>query len=108
MFTKFKLLGEEIAHSVRSMDCVLDGELVCLDPTGRSQFYNLLLRREWPYFAAFDVLRLDGEDLRRLPLRARKRRLRAVLPRIKAQEWCRTARNDLRRRAQSIRRTAVG
>jgi ATP-dependent DNA ligase len=26
LFTSFQLLGEEIAHSVRSMDCVLDGE----------------------------------------------------------------------------------
>jgi bifunctional non-homologous end joining protein LigD len=71
-FTKFKLLAEEIAHSVRSMDCVLDGEIVCLDADGRSNFYNLLFRRGWPYFFAFDLLRADGEDLRDRPLLERK------------------------------------
>src|SRR5690242_13925677 len=40
VFTKFSLLAEEIAHSVRAMDCVLDGEIVCIDPDGRSNFYN--------------------------------------------------------------------
>jgi hypothetical protein len=40
VFTKFKLLAEEIAHSVRVMHCVLDGEIVCLDPDGRRDFTN--------------------------------------------------------------------
>jgi hypothetical protein len=28
----------------------------------RSNFYSLLFRRDWPYFMAFDLLSLDGED----------------------------------------------
>src|SRR5947199_6988742 len=60
-FTKFHLLEEEIAHSIRANDAVLDGEIVCLDADGRSNFYSLLFRREWPYFYAFDLLMVDGD-----------------------------------------------
>jgi ATP-dependent DNA ligase len=35
---------------------------------------TVLFRREWPFFMAFDLLAVDGEDLRTLPLLARKRR----------------------------------
>lgn len=72
----------QIAHSVRAYECLLDGEIVCLDPDGRSNFHKLLFRRDWPYFFAFDLLSLDGKDLRELPLIQRKRRLRTVMPRI--------------------------
>src|SRR5437763_2289962 len=41
-FTKFGQLTEEIAHSVKTMRAVLDGEIVCLGPDGRRQFYDLL------------------------------------------------------------------
>jgi bifunctional non-homologous end joining protein LigD len=61
---------------------VLDGEIVCLAPDGRSKFYDLMFRREWPHFVAFDVLAIGGEDLRARPLLERKRRLRAIMPRI--------------------------
>jgi bifunctional non-homologous end joining protein LigD len=33
-----------------------------------------------PYFYAFDVLAIDGEDLTSRPLTERKRRLRAIMP----------------------------
>jgi bifunctional non-homologous end joining protein LigD len=55
---------------------------LCLQPDGRSYLYNLMLRREWPYFMAFDPLWLNGEDLRGLPLHQRKRRLARIMPRI--------------------------
>jgi bifunctional non-homologous end joining protein LigD len=58
VFAKFGLLAEEIAHSVRAMSAVLDGEIVCLGPDGRSRFYDLLFRREWPSFYTFDLLGL--------------------------------------------------
>ena len=34
---------------------MLDGEIVCLDAQGLSDFHGLLFRREWPYFFAFDL-----------------------------------------------------
>src|SRR5262245_18621410 len=80
-FTKFTLLETEISHSVRTMHAVLDGEICCLDADGRSNFYNLLFRRDWPFFYAFDTLAIDGEDLRDCPLTERKRRLRRIMPR---------------------------
>ena len=43
---------------------ILDGEIACLDSCGKPQFYDLLRRRGDPIFYAFDVLWLDGEDLR--------------------------------------------
>ena len=45
----------------------LDGEIVCLAAEGRPQFYDLLRHRGDPVFYAFDLLWLDGEDLRPLP-----------------------------------------
>ncbi len=61
-------------------DAVLDGEIVCLGNDGRPQFYELLYRRGVPRFCAFDLLWLEGRDLRGQPLLERKRRLRALIP----------------------------
>jgi len=54
---------------------ILDGEIVCLDERGVSQFNRLLSRKAEPILYAFDLLWLDGEDLRKLPLIERKNRL---------------------------------
>jgi bifunctional non-homologous end joining protein LigD len=53
--------------------------MVCLDRRGRSNFKNLLFRRDWPYSYAFDLLAVDGEDVRQWPLIERKRRLRQLI-----------------------------
>jgi bifunctional non-homologous end joining protein LigD len=53
---------------------ILDGEIVCLDKNGVSQFYQLLSGKGEPIFYAFDLLWLDGEDLRNQPLIERKKR----------------------------------
>jgi bifunctional non-homologous end joining protein LigD len=82
VFKSWPQLAEEIAHAVRVRRVVLDGEICCLDPDGRSDFKALLFRREWPYFYAFDVLEVDGCDMRRLPLLERKAVLLDVLPTI--------------------------
>ena len=39
-----------------------------------------MFRRAQPYFYAFDLLELDGEDLRTRPLLERKRRLAKIIP----------------------------
>ena len=56
VFRKRNVLGEEIAHSLRAMSAVLDGEIACLEQDGRSHFYKLLFRRDWPFFCAFELL----------------------------------------------------
>jgi bifunctional non-homologous end joining protein LigD len=80
VFQQWPQLAEELAHSVRARKAVLDGEIVCLRPDGNSDFNALLFRRESPYYYAFDVLSVDGEDLRGLPLLERKRRLHELIP----------------------------
>ena len=59
---------------------ILDGELVCLDNDGRSVFLDLIRRkRQDARFYAFDLLWLDGNDLRGLTFLERKRQLRKVV-----------------------------
>ncbi len=60
-------------------EAVLDGEIVCLDHDGCPQFYELLRRRGEPVLYVFDLLYLDGEDLRERPLIERKRLLRSIV-----------------------------
>ena len=47
---------------------------------GRPPFYDLLHRRSPQYSYAFDLLWLNGRDLRNLPLLERKRILRRIIP----------------------------
>src|SRR5438874_1955298 len=61
-------------------EAVLDGEIVCLDSDGRPQFDRLFYRRDQPYFYAFDLLYLNGRDLRALPLMERKQILLRIAP----------------------------
>ena len=56
-------------------NAIIDGEIICLDAKGVSQFNQLLSRKGEPVLYAFDLLWLDGEDLRRRPLIERKKRL---------------------------------
>jgi DNA ligase D-like protein (predicted ligase) len=72
------------------VDCILDGEIVAFD-RGQTSFARLQgrlgvtrpgsdLRREIPVsYYLFDVLYLDGQDLRPRPLRERKRILRRMM-----------------------------
>ena len=58
---------------------VLDGEIVCVDETGRPQFYDLLFHRGDPSLFVFDLLISDGKDWRREQLMDRKQELRHLL-----------------------------
>ena len=75
-------------------DAVIDGELVALDERGASRFQllqNALRSSANLHYCVFDIMFLDGNDLRGLPLVERKERLRAVLPKdpllIYSQHW---------------------
>lgn len=62
---------------------VLDGELVALDRQGRSRFQLLQEARKSNgrlRYCVFDLMYLDGHDLRRLPLVERKGKLHHILP----------------------------
>jgi bifunctional non-homologous end joining protein LigD len=60
-------------------NAILDGEIICIDGKGVSQFNQLLSRRTEPIFYAFDLLWLNDEDLRSFPLITRKQRLKNLL-----------------------------
>jgi len=76
---RFGNLAVAVERDLRR-EAVLDGEIVVLDSEGRPRFYDLLRRRGEPVFYVFDVLGLDGKDLRFRPLIERKRILRSILP----------------------------
>ncbi|HEY7230333.1 MAG TPA: DNA ligase [Pseudolabrys sp.] len=61
--------------------CLIDGEAIVCDVNGLAVFE--LIRRErtsaTAVHCAFDLLELDGEDLRRLPIEQRKARLAKLL-----------------------------
>ena len=54
-------------------EAVLDGEIICLDQNGVSQFNAMLERSKEPVFYAFDLLWFNSTDLKDLPLIARKK-----------------------------------
>lgn len=72
-------LCDRVGAVLGPRDAVLDGDVVALDRDGRPSIRELL-RGGLLSFCAFDLLRLDGEDLRPLPLAERLRRLALLLP----------------------------
>jgi ATP-dependent DNA ligase len=85
---RFSDLAACIAKEVNVKDAVLDGEIVALDRTGKPAFYDLMKRQSQPVYYAFDVLWLNGRDLRNLPLLERKKILRSVIPRKSSSVGC--------------------
>ena len=68
--------------SLRVHDCVIDGEVCALDERGVPSFQRLQNRgRLAPRLAyfVFDVLVVDGEDVRDEPIESRRRRLARVI-----------------------------
>ena len=57
-------------------DAILDGEIVVMGEGG-PKFYALMMNREPASYVAFDLLWLDGRDLRGCPLWRRKVRSRS-------------------------------
>jgi bifunctional non-homologous end joining protein LigD len=72
-------LCHEVMSELGVEDAILDGEVITADETGRPQFYDLLRRTRSPSYVAFDLLWLNGADLRPLPLRERRERLKTIL-----------------------------
>ena len=80
-FKTFEPLAQAIAQELAGRSAILDGEIVHPGPDGRPMFYELMRRRGPFCFYAFDLLWLDGSDLRERPLSERKTLLRKLLPR---------------------------
>jgi bifunctional non-homologous end joining protein LigD len=64
---------------------VFDGEIVALDEDGRPRFNDLMFGGREPVYVAFDVLFVDGEDVRAAPLKERKAMLEKMVCRHRMQ-----------------------
>jgi bifunctional non-homologous end joining protein LigD len=78
-YKSFPELTTAIEGSLRVRNAILDGEIVHLDAAGVPQFYDLMRRRRPQHFFAFDLVWMNGRDLRALPLIERKRLLRGIV-----------------------------
>jgi bifunctional non-homologous end joining protein LigD len=73
---KFTKIRDSIA-ALDVQDAIIDGEIVALDDRGRPAFqllqgFDMGLVRPPIVFYAFDLLRLNGQDLRNSPIEERK------------------------------------
>ncbi|RWQ12317.1 RNA ligase family protein [Mesorhizobium sp.] len=64
------------AEKLKAKSFILDGEMIAPDPDGRPNFHEMHSRMAWNAellaFVAFDIMHLDGKDLRALPAIERK------------------------------------
>ena len=79
---RFPLIVEALAK-LRSRSCIIDGEAVACSEDGIACFDHIRYRRHdgRVFLYAFDLIELDGEDMRRDPLAVRKATLASLLRR---------------------------
>jgi bifunctional non-homologous end joining protein LigD len=77
---RFPLIVEALSR-MRSRSCIIDGEAVCCGDDGVPSFDRIRYRRHDAsvFLHAFDLIELNGDDLRRDPLEVRKATLASVL-----------------------------
>jgi ATP-dependent DNA ligase len=77
---RFPLIVESLAR-LRSRSCIIDGEAVACDDNGLPSFNRIRYRRHDAsvFLFAFDLIELNGDDLRRDPLEVRKATLSSVV-----------------------------
>jgi len=79
VLSRFEALGDQVAAVLDIDEAVIDGEVIAADETDRPQFYELL-RVPWSAsYVAFDILWLNGTDLRALPLTERRKSLQGIV-----------------------------
>lgn len=80
-FTKRFPLAAAAVAALPGRSCLIDGEAIACDDKGLAVFE--LIRRSRNHasaiLCAFDLLEIDGEDLRRVPIEHRKHRLARLL-----------------------------
>src|SRR5258707_5277452 len=71
----------EAVNQLKVRSCLIDGEVVCCDERGLAIFATLRQRRNeaTAFLFAFDLLELDGLDMRREPIETRKATLASLL-----------------------------
>ena len=91
---RFSLIVEALTR-LRSRSCIIDGEAVCCDDNGMASFDRIRYGRhnERVFLYAFDLIELDGEDMRREPFETSKATLASVLtPTSAAHRNCQNSR----------------
>ena len=80
---KFEKIAKSIEKIAREIPFVLDGEVVCFNSSGASDFgllqQNIKNNKDNFTYVVFDLLALNGKDLRTLPLLERKEHLKNLL-----------------------------
>src|SRR5262245_50855409 len=71
----------EALTRLRSRSCIIDGEAVACDDNGITSFNRVRYRHhdESIFLYAFDLIELNGDDLRRDPLEGRKATLEKMM-----------------------------
>jgi bifunctional non-homologous end joining protein LigD len=77
---RFQSLADQLRAELPRREAILDGEIVAIDDEGRIDFWGLMRGRGTLAYAAFDLLWLNGRDLRQLSLNQRKKRLERLIP----------------------------
>jgi bifunctional non-homologous end joining protein LigD len=77
---RFPLIVETLAR-LRSRSCIIDGEAVACDDNGVASFDLIRHQRadDSIFLYAFDLIELNGDDLRRDPLDVRKGTLASIV-----------------------------
>jgi bifunctional non-homologous end joining protein LigD len=78
--SRFPLIVDALSR-LRSRSCIIDGEAVACDDNGVASFDRIRYRRHdnSTFLYAFDLIELNGDDMRRDPLEVRKATLRSML-----------------------------
>ncbi|HVE71052.1 MAG TPA: hypothetical protein VNI54_06765 [Thermoanaerobaculia bacterium] len=77
---RFDSLALSLARAMGVRSAILDGEILAMGEQG-PDFYALFFHRRAPSYAAFDLLWLNGRDLRPLPHWRRKKMLKKLVAR---------------------------
>jgi ATP-dependent DNA ligase len=77
---RFPLIVEALGR-LRSRSCIIDGEAVACDDNGLASFERIRYRQHDGdvFLYAFDLIELNGDDLRRDPLQVRKATLASIV-----------------------------
>jgi bifunctional non-homologous end joining protein LigD len=83
MTRRFPQIVEALAR-LRSRSCIIDGEAVACDDNGLASFERIRYRQYDGdvFLYAFDLIELNGDDLRRDPFVVRKATLRSMLANV--------------------------
>jgi bifunctional non-homologous end joining protein LigD len=85
LIARFQDQALRISKELTVDSVILDGELTALDPaTGYARLTDLVRSRKPIYYMAFDLMYLNGEDLRFKPLRQRKILLSRLLAKTRS------------------------